>query len=232
MASPGSASDWSFQVTPYAWFTGLSGEVGTSAGRDPVDIDLSFGDILGDLDAAGMLLGSARKGPWMLLFDTTFSRVTPSEVLGGVFLSGVEIESTTRTLTLAAGRRVFLREQASIDIYAGARAWWLDTDVTLRTAGGRTLRTDQSENWIDPIVGVSGVWRPRDRWALFAALEAGGFGITADRQSSVFVGASYAFNELVAATLGWRRLAVDYRDGEFLYDATQTGPVFGATIRF
>jgi hypothetical protein len=36
--------EWTFSVAPYLWGAGLEGDVGLF-GRDPVDIDMSFGDI-------------------------------------------------------------------------------------------------------------------------------------------------------------------------------------------
>ncbi|WP_156953419.1 hypothetical protein [Afifella pfennigii] len=65
ISTPAHAQDWEFQVTPYAWLSGLSGDVGTIPGLPAGSVDLSFGDILDDLDFAGMLLASARNGPWV-----------------------------------------------------------------------------------------------------------------------------------------------------------------------
>ena len=70
------AQEWEFRVTPYAWMSGLSGEVGTIPGLPAGSIDLSFGDILEELEFAGMLMVSARNGPWVIYLDTTYVRTS------------------------------------------------------------------------------------------------------------------------------------------------------------
>lgn len=42
--------DWTFTVAPYLWATGLEGEVATLPSAAPAEIDLSFSDVLEDLD--------------------------------------------------------------------------------------------------------------------------------------------------------------------------------------
>ena len=229
---PALASDWTFQITPYAWMTGLSGTIGAGSDAVPVDVDLSFRDILDDLDAGAMLFASARNGPWVVQLDATFTRLSSNEDLRGALLSEAAIESRARTLSLAVGRSVLANDEATVDAYAGVRAWWLDNDIRIRAVDGRERRSEQSETWIDPIVGVSGVWRPNENWTVFAGVEAGGFGLAADREVSAFAGVSYAFGDHFAATAGWRHLAVDYRTDDLLFDVTQSGPILGATFRF
>lgn len=226
------ASGWEFQVSPYGWLTGLDGAVGAIPGAPPVDVDLSFGDILENLDVGGMLLASARKGPWVIYADTIYSRLTAKEELGGVIFDSVKIRNETAVFALAAGRTVAQSPQGSIDAYVGARAWSMKNRFELRdVGGGRSTRTEKAD-WIDPIIGISGRYRLADRWMLFGALEVGGFGVGADSEWSVLGGASYAFTERFAASFAWRHLEVDYDKNGILFDASLSGPVLGATFRF
>lgn len=223
---------WEFQVTPYAWMSGLNGEVGSIPGLPPVDVDMSFGDILDDLEFAGMVFASARKGPWVVLLDATYARTSTTEGLGGVIFDSVRIKSETATLAAAVGRRVIATPGASLDAYAGARAWWLDNKFELRTvAGGQSNRTEDA-SWVDPLIGVAARFDPAQDWTVFGALEVGGFGVGADFEWSVLTGATYRFNDTVGMTLGWRHLDVDYDEDGVVYDVSQSGPVLGATFRF
>ncbi|SFT80813.1 hypothetical protein [Sedimentitalea nanhaiensis] len=79
-----SLPDWEFRLTPYLWMAGLQGQVGTVPGLPPVDVDLSFSDILDDLEFGSMVMGSARNGPWVIYLDTTHVQLSTTEPLGGV----------------------------------------------------------------------------------------------------------------------------------------------------
>lgn len=226
------APGWEFQISPYGWFTGLKGEVGAIPGSPPVDVDLSFGDIVENLDMGGMLLASARKGPWVLYVDTIYSRLSTTESLGGVIFDSVRIRNETSYLALAAGRTIARSPRGSVDAYIGARAWWMKNRFELRdVGGGRSSRTEKAD-WIDPMIGIAARYRASDRWGLFGALEAGGFGVGADSEWSVLAGATYQVTDRFGASFGWRHLEVDYDRKGILFDASLSGPLVGATFRF
>jgi hypothetical protein len=162
-------TDWEVQITPYAWMSGLSGDLGTIPGLPASSVDLSFGDVLEDLDVAGMLMASARNWPWVILLDTSFVRTSSSEKLGGVVFDRGEIESETTNLALAVGRTIAQTPQSSVDAYLGARAWWLTNTFDLRgVGGGKSSRTERA-NWIDPLVGIAGRYSASDRCSTWVA---------------------------------------------------------------
>jgi hypothetical protein len=59
-AAPSTTDAWQFQVTPYLFGAALSGTTGI--GNVTADVDLSFGDILDNLDSGFMAMLEARKG--------------------------------------------------------------------------------------------------------------------------------------------------------------------------
>jgi hypothetical protein len=227
-----SAGDWEFRVTPYAWLSGLSGDVGTIPGLPSGSVDLSFGDILDDLEFAGMLMASARNGPWVFYLDTTYARTTSTEALGGVVFDGVTIRSETTTFALAVGRTLTETSQGHIDAYLGARAWWLENRFDLSAVGGGSTSRTEKANWVNPLIGLAGRHQISDRWTLFGTLEVGGFGVGADSEWSVMAGATWQVNDLFGVSFGWRHMEVDYDEGGVVFDVAQSGPVFGATFRF
>jgi hypothetical protein len=227
-----SLSDWQFQVTPYAWLSGLEGTLGTFSNAPPVDVDISFSDILDDLDFGGMVMASARNGPWVVYLDATHVEVSTTERLGGVVFDSARVDSTTTNLALAVGRTVYQTTQASVDVYGGARAWWLDNSFRLNAVGGGASRVREKEDWISPLIGAAGYYTVSDKWRLFGTLDLGGFGIGADSEWSLLAGATYNINDRFAVSLGWRHLDVDYDSNGILYDVRQSGPVLGGTFRF
>ena len=59
-AAPASAP-WQLSLTPYVWALSVKGDVGV--GRTEADVDVSFSDILDDLNIAVMLEAGAAQGP-------------------------------------------------------------------------------------------------------------------------------------------------------------------------
>lgn len=232
LSSAAEAQDWDVQVTAYGWFSGLSGDVGTIPGLPSGSVDLSFGDILEDLEFAGMALTRAQNGPWVYYLDLTYARTSSTERLGGVVFDGVTVDSETTTLAFAVGHTISETASASFEAYFGARAWWLDNSFDLRTVGGGRVQRDESDSWVSPLVGVAGRTQVADKWTLFGAVEVGGFGIGADSEWSVLAGATYQINDRFGVNFGWRHLEVDYENDGVVFDVRQSGPVIGATFRF
>lgn len=224
--------DWEVQIKPYAWMSGLSGDLGTIPELPASSVDLSFGDVLEDLDIAGMLMGSARNGAWAIYIDTTHVRTSSSEKLGGVVFDRVDIESETTNLALAVGRTIARTPEGSVDAYLGARAWWLENRFDLRGVGGGVSGRTERANWIDPLVGIAGRYSASDRWDFFGNAEVGGFGVGADLEWSAMAGATYSVTDTFGLSIGWRFLAVDYEKDGIVFDVTQSGPLLGATFRF
>ena len=223
---------WSYQLTPYLWMTGLKGDVGTLPSGEPASIDLSFRDILDNLETSGMLFASARNGPWTILLDLNHTQLSTTEPLGGLVFSDAQIESTTTAFALAAGRTLAETDQMSATAYVGARAWWIENTTELRTVAGGSRRQTDSDSWVDPLIGVTGQFTPNDRWVLTSALEYGGFGVGADHEWSAWASATYRFSERFGVSFGWRYLEVDYRSGDTVFDVRQSGPLLGATFLF
>jgi len=224
-------SAWEFEVTPYAWMAGLDGDLGTIPGFPSSKVELSFGDILDDLDMAAMLFASARRGPWVFLFDSTYVKTSSTEDVSGLLIDDVKVKSRTTTLALGAGRTVAEGPHGTLDAYFGIRAWWLENDFTVRTPLGNRDRSED-ENWVDPILGLAGRYQASERWTLFGSAEIGGFGMGADSEWALIGGASYAVTDRFGVTVAWRHQAVDYDEDGVVYDVVQSGPLLGATFRF
>jgi hypothetical protein len=67
------AQSWTFTATPYVWFAGLKGDLGTISGLPPAEVDASFSDIIENTDVALMLAAEARRDRWGLLLDLVYS---------------------------------------------------------------------------------------------------------------------------------------------------------------
>lgn len=70
-----SSDSWDWRVAPYLWTVGIDGEL--SVGPIDQDIDVSFSDILSDLDFGGSVFAEFGKGRHAFHFDYTYLRLKP-----------------------------------------------------------------------------------------------------------------------------------------------------------
>jgi len=121
-------------------------------------------------------------------------------------------------------------KEFAIDVQGGAR--WNSIKQTIQTAGP-TAGGD--EGWIEPVIGIRGMWRLNDRWTTIASADVGGFGAGGnDLQYSLNLGFDYQPWDNTAITFGYRYFSVDYstNGGAFAYDVEQHGPYVGVKFFF
>lgn len=231
---PALVQDVEIRLTPFFWASGLSGTVGARRNLPTVDIDVSFTDILRNLDFAAMVAGEYRNGRWGILADLTYVAVSLDRS-GDVVprtpgFASASLTSKTFTATATGFYRFYDSGGFTADLVAGGRVWSVSTDLDLNVAGVLALSAGSTHSWIDPVAGVR----------VHAAL-GNGFGLSA--YGDIGAGSSrltwelrgtvdYAFNANWAASIGYRHLAVDYRRGGFVYDTSFRGPIAGVSYRF
>lgn len=226
---------WEFNITPYVWMAGIEGDVAPASGLPTNSVSLSFGDLLENLEYGAFLFASARRNDWVLFFDGSTVKVDSTEKVGSPDVDSVGLSSTTSNMTIAAGRTVARTEVYRVDVYAGARFWWLDNEFTINAseaAGSGKAKISSDASWSDPLVGVAGAYDLNDKWSLYGQADIGGFGAGSELQWSFLAGATYAINDTISLAGAWRALSVDYRKDGTVYDVTQTGPILGLTFRF
>lgn len=219
--------DWSGQITPYVWGTGLSGTLRPGSGAPKLEFDESFSEVLENLDAAFFLTGFARRGDFVLLGDVTYSAVSSTTtILSGVDADGEVIQTS---LTLAAGYRLYSGIDGTIDILGGFRAWWMDVSVDVPAIGASA---EKDLNFVDPIVALRGNVRLAPRWSAIGYFDVGGFGVGSDLTYQVVATVNYEVSKHVAVSAGYRYLFVDFDDDGTRLEAEFSGPLVGLTWRF
>jgi hypothetical protein len=225
-------SGWQFIVSPYLWGAGLSGTAGTLPGVPPADIDLSFKDILSDLDAAGMIVGNARNGRFGITADIQYVRTTSDGQTPGPLYGATRLKSTTTAISLSGEYLLSESQTSQIWATAGLRYWDVKTEFNLG-AGTLPARTALGRSkWWDPVIGLRGRADIGRRSFVTGWAYVGGFGLGSEFMSDVFGGVGYQFSDLTSGVVGWRYSTVDRRDGSFVYDVRQSGPILGLTFNF
>lgn len=226
------ASDWTFTAATYVWASGISGETGMF-GFPAQDIDVSFKDILENLDLAFMGAGEARNGPFSIGVDLSWARLSADiESPLGIAASEIDVTSTTLMATGMLGYAIVDTGTMHVDAMAGARLWSMNTEFEFD--GGRLdgRSADDGATWVDPVIGAKfkadlGANFYASGWGMI-----GGFGVASDLMWDVMGGVGYNVTDSFSVFAGYRALGVDYSDDGFVYDVIQDGPLMAGVLRF
>jgi hypothetical protein len=242
------ADRWTFAVAPYLWAISLDGNAKVKGVE--ADVDVPFSDALKDLSFGAMLLVDARRGRLGIGVNGVFTRVSPDDEVGPI-----EIDVTTDLAQLGIGpyyRAVEWQygESASgrplrliLEPWVGARLNHLRLELEANRQGrfqdvdlGRVgEHFDDSQTWVDPIVGTRFAIDLAERWILAGEADVGGVVAGSDLSWNVQGYLGYRTSVLSQPTtfaIGYRALYVDYDHNDFKWDVTQQGPILGAVLRF
>lgn len=222
--------DSAFQITPYAWATGLGGDL--TVGARTVAIDRSFSDLLGDLDGAFFLSAFGRHGRTVFLGDLSWSSssragVLPSPPAPAPLPAEGGLRQTS--LTLAAGYRVSETPGATVDLLGGVRHWRVRAQAGVPALGASATRRD---SFTDPIIGIRINAEVAPNWSTMLYADVGGFGVGSDFSGQIVATLTYAVSDTLFLSAGYRHMHVDYRTGGLRVNARMSGPLLGATWRF
>jgi hypothetical protein len=226
------ADGWSFGLTPYVWFASLEGDVGAISGLPPASVDAGFDDIIDNTDIALMLAAEARRGRFGIIADLNYLALSADGDTPGPLFDDAEVETSTVFGTVAGFYQALAHERVSLDALAGARVWYVDTEIDL-SAGFLPARSVQDDEvWADPVVGLR--WNAQLGRGFFLAgyADVGGFGVASDSTWQLLGTLGYRFNDWFSARAGYRHLDVDYDHDGFVWDVELSGPIVGATFRF
>jgi hypothetical protein len=226
------AGSWSFGLTPYIWFASLKGDVATLSGLPPVSVDADFGDIIENTDFALMLAAEARRGRFGIITDLNYLALSADGDTPGPLFGGAEVDTSTVFATVAGFYQLLAHERVSLDALAGARVWYVDTEIDL-SAGLLPARSAQDDEvWADPVIGLRWTAPLGRGFFLAGAADVGGFGVESDSTWQLLGTLGYRFNDWFSARAGYRHLDVDYDHDGFVWDVELSGPIVGATFRF
>lgn len=225
-------SEWTFSVAPYAWLAGLKGDV-AAFGAPEVDVDLSISEVLEHFDMGVMGAADARNGRWSIATDLMWAKLSgQQDTPFGVLANNVELTAETLMVTGAGAYSLIYGDGGNLDVMAGARVWSVSNDLDFHGGflDGRSV--DQTETWVDPVVGLKGRLDIGGGFYLTSWGFVGGFGVASKFMWDFMAGVGYELSDSAAVVLAYRALAVDYHNEGFVYDVTQQGPMLGVVFRF
>jgi opacity protein-like surface antigen len=221
---------WTFAASSYLWATGLKGDLRTLPPLPRVSVDLSFGDVLKNLDGALMTSLEARHGRFILFGDLLLSRVSTERDFTVAGVAGsVGLKSLSFSGMGTVGYRIVDDPNISVDLLGGARVWTVKNTLSLQAAG-IGIDYGKTESWVDGVAGGRIKIKLTD--ALFVSAIGLVGGLSSKLEWDVYGGLGYALDERWNLFAGYRALRVDYHRGNFIYRVTQQGPIMGATYKF
>ena len=219
---------WKFGGSAYLWAAGVEGT--DSAGDE---IDVSFSDILEDLDGGIMGIIAARKGKWTLLADLIYLSIhqetsSTANIIGVPEKIDVDVKLKGFVSTFGVAYRVIEDEMTSLDLLVGGRYFRLDLDLDADVGGSKSSGSD-SEDVLDAIIGSQVILNLSDRWYLSCYADVGAGDSKLTWQAWPGIGYRLKHVDVVA---GYRHLAWKTDDGDTIDDINFSGPMIGVKLRF
>jgi hypothetical protein len=229
-APAGEAPAWTFELTPYLWAAGLQGEVGVL--DRTVDVDVGFSEIIENLDGAVMLGAGARRGSWGAGFEVLYMKLSNQGATPGPLFGSAELEVRQLMLELAARYRVLPEGPVTVDLLAGGRYWRLRSSLDLTAGVLPATGASDTQDWVDPVLGVIAVLDLGSRWFVQGRGDAGGFDVGSRLSWQLLAIAGYRVTDAFNVLVGYRHVDVDYTNGGFTYDVASSGFAAGVTFGF
>ena len=232
---------WKFDADIYLWGAGIKGTTATGG-----DIDISFNDLLNNLDMAFMGGLGATKGKYSLFLDALYLSVSGSDsykesipVLGPLELEvdvDGEVGINAWIATLGGGYNIVENEKATLNLIGGARYFWLQLPVKFdfsavplgHQVNRQKKETPKGKVW-DGIVGAKGKINLNDKWYLpyYADVGTGQSHLT----WQVAAGVGYKF-KYADVLLSYRYLDYEFKSDSAIDDLNLKGPLLGAKFYF
>lgn len=223
------ADDTQVIVTGYLFGSAIKGRASSAPGLPAADLDLSFSDIVKDLDFGIMSAVELRRGPWGFVGDLMYSNVSPSATVPApVPLTGT-LDQKSLTLQANVLYRVHESDGLNVDLGAGLRYWNIKNVGTLNPG---PVGFSHRETWIDPVLMARMTARIDGPWSVTLAGDVGGSGGGSDLTWQLLCSVNYQKNDRFSFRAGYRVLSVDYDQDGFVYDVTMRGPVIGVSVSF
>lgn len=219
-----------FTAAAYVWATGIDGKLRTIPPLPATHVSIGFDQVIKNFDGGVMAAGELAYDRYLVFFDVIASKISPEKLLHPAgYSAGVKLESTSFIGLAAVGYRLVDAPAYSVDAFVGVRGFAMKNTLNVQVMPA-PLNLGASQQWLDGVVGA------RLKLHLTPSLYAttiGFIGAGGSRYEwDVFGGLGYQFNATWSAFAGYRAMKVDYRNGNFIYNALQQGPVLGMAARF
>lgn len=229
---------WRFEVTPYLWAPGIKATLGLDNGLAK-SADFSTSNVLSNLKSGGMISAEAHNGKWGVMGDLVSATLqnagsVPVVTPNGAATVGDKITLQQTILTGVATYTVANTKDVYVDGLLGVRA--ISATATLNANLNGTPEKEsvsKTTSTVDPIIGAKGRYRIADStWYVPFYADIGSGGGTTNLTWQAMAGVGKTFGSLIDASLTYRALYYDMKDGGVLQKTTMLGPQVAITFKF
>ena len=228
-AVPLHAEEWQHELAPYMWGAAMSGSA--TVGTVTSDVDMSFGDILDNLEMGFMGMYRGTRDRFSIDVDTIFMGLGATEP-SRPGLAKADIDVDQFVLGAAAGYAL----TEKFVVLGGLRYYDLSAEVKVTGPLGNTADAETDESWVDPYLGARYTIPLSEAWSLNLSGDIGGFGVGSDFAWQGLVTFRWQLTERTGALAAYRYMDVDYESGNgsnrFEYDMVFSGPALGIVFTF
>ena len=235
---PNVSDAWRFEVTPYLWAPGIKGTLGLNNGLAK-SADFTSSNVISNLKSGGMISAEAHKGNWGVMGDLVSATLQNSATSPVVTSSGPaniadKITLQQTVLTGAATYTIANNKDAYVDALLGVRAIYATPTVNLSIVGtSDKASVSKTTSTVDPIIGAKGRYRISDStWYIPFYGDIGSGCGTTNLTWQAMAGVGKTFGSLIDASLTYRALYYDMKDGGVLQKTTMLGPQVAVTFKF
>ena len=240
---------WDWRVGLWVWLPGFDGT--TVIGGQEGDVDFAWTDWFDVLDKVEFVLQAsvtAHYAKWTFELGGLRMVVGDSVPLEAIGPTGaplaLDAELTTVILKGLVGYDVATTRLSSCSCwpkitwtpYVGARYYSVGVEANLAGPNNQVRVLDETQDWIDPMVGGRARLDLDKRWSVIFEADVGGFGVGSDMAWHVLGGVEWRATRWLAIQAGWNGIDVDYETGSgadrFVFDMTLSGPYLGFVFLF
>ena len=227
---PGASDDeWHFQFTPYLWIAGVSGRGGI--GTLTVNVNSGITDDNVHLNFGFMGTFEARRNKLAIVTDLQYSNLGTKSPTPGPLFSTASADFKTFVLDPEVAYRVAANSEKGgfVDVLGGVRYWHLRADLNFDAGILSARSATGSKDWADGVIGIRGRAALSKKIFVLGKADIGGGGSKFTYQ--LFGGVGIGIGKRTSLIGGYRDLHVNYDKDNFLFDASLSGPIFGASFR-
>ena len=235
---PLASDEWEFHLAPlYIWFAGIGGS--SSIGPVTAPLDVSFSDVMDNLDTVFTFHFEAQRGKFGLFADYMLLEISAQESAQfGTTPRGTPVGATVDTdmrndiVEFGGSYRVW-EASPSVELLAGVRYTNLELSVVPEAFGLPiplpSVNVEQS--WWDGFGGVRLIQELGENsgWSLIGKADVGGGG--SNLTWSALVGVDWQYKDWGSVRAGYKWLGYDYESGtgpdRFALDVVYQGPIAG-----
>lgn len=211
------------ELTPYVWATGIDGKA--SAAGQTVHFNVSFSDLLQDVDAAFMGLAMGSYNRFLVYVDYFDAQLgVESTTKNGTVVpvgTKVKLDADNKIITYAAGYRFDTFGENTIDVMIGSRKFSLDSTIKLPN-----VKFNSDGSLTDTIVMLRPSFRFAEKWRFNPTLS---YGISGDSDTTYEMAPQiqWDFSNAFAARFGYRKMFYEEGNGDEKLDIAFQGLFVG-----